>query len=143
MHKLVPTQGNDNTNGYRLGESGSDSYPCGRNGEVCVMYHNNFDPKPWWSDLTKAIIKEEKNKSNRNRKLKLRNKKRQKSTKMRQNKKTRNPARAPCQNLKNRNTGLPRDQENKENISTPLAVVQHTSSTPIMQPLWFLSAALI
>ncbi|CCD13809.1 Variant surface glycoprotein [Trypanosoma congolense IL3000] len=150
LRQLKKTPGNKYPERYQLGEGKSDDdYPCSGNEKICVMYHNSTEhkhPMPWWTELQGAIEKDDEIQAKK--KSKEETSKQESAQKQR---KTQNqekpqlpqePHTAPVKATKQDPTDI--EQENTENLSTPIATLEEASSTLIITPcIWFLGVLLL
>ncbi|CCD13256.1 Variant surface glycoprotein [Trypanosoma congolense IL3000] len=132
-----------NPSRYILGENNvtkSDYTACTGSPKygVCVAYFNatTRNPKPWWTDLQKAIPEEEKFQEEKRREKEEKIKLQQQSEK-KDSQKQENLTSAPP----NTNQTEP---NNKDNLADKLRRFNFTSGTPISMPSsWLLSAVLL
>ncbi|CCD17578.1 unnamed protein product, partial [Trypanosoma congolense IL3000] len=142
-HKPLPQPKDENR--YLLGEGDGGEYSCGGNGKVCVIYYNSTSPMPWWTDLENALKTEEhieQEKKGEEKETKKETQKHQKSQNQQQ----------PQNNVAPRTAALrssnpekqEEEQDNTQNISSPIATIEQSGSTHITPPSsWLLCGVLI
>ncbi|CCD16185.1 Variant surface glycoprotein [Trypanosoma congolense IL3000] len=146
-----PGVGDGNTNKDLLGEGDFNSYPCSGNKKVCVMYYRSADntntkyPMPWWTELNAAIETNEAEKQKNKKEEEKRKIEEAQNNQKAQNQQASQPQQTPrVATVKSTIHEKQEDeQDNPENISSPIATIDETSGTLIIPPSsWLLSALL-
>ncbi|CCD17354.1 Variant surface glycoprotein [Trypanosoma congolense IL3000] len=143
------TEGNSE-NKYRLGDGDFDNYACSGNKNVCVMYYNGTSvtqkkhAKPWWIELEAAINNQayaEKELKKSEEKPKNEGQNQHHTQKHEKTQPQQAPRTAALKSAPQHSKET--EQDNTENISSPLATLEEASDTLIIPPcLWLLSALL-
>ncbi|CCD15307.1 Variant surface glycoprotein [Trypanosoma congolense IL3000] len=147
--KLNHTEASTYKDKYLLGEGDFNSYPCGGNEKLCVMYYNSTKYEhimPWWTVLEKAtqaeVQKQEKKKDNKAENLKQKAQKQQQIQNQEHSQPQHTPRTAALKSTKQVTTEA--DKNNPENISAPIVTLEDTNGTIIAQSFpWLLSAILL
>ncbi|CCD16388.1 Variant surface glycoprotein [Trypanosoma congolense IL3000] len=146
MEKLKPKLTGVPKSMYQLGEGDSDQYPCSGIKEtgICVMYHNNTSPMPWWTNLKNLLDEEEAKKLEQHEKQQRQSEApKQKTTQKKENQQFPQEPRSAALRSTTPSTEEV-EQINPENISAPLATLEDTSGTLLIQPSsWLLFAVVL
>ncbi|CCD16818.1 Variant surface glycoprotein [Trypanosoma congolense IL3000] len=141
-----------NPDRYQLGEGTPNNWlactgkpPYG----VCVLYYNSTkqnEDMPWWKDLEDAIkIEQARQEQKKLEDKKQKQEETEKKKKGKNQKQSQLPQETRANALKSTKTATEEaEQDNTQNISTPIATTEETSGTLITTPCsWLLSALLL